>query len=209
MNARARLTALQIAYVAVCAATVTAGKLALSALPNVEVVTLLLASYGYVFGPGGVLSAFVFCGVEMLIWGVGSWVILYFVYWPLLALVFALLGKAGVKNRFVLALIACAATVAFGVLSSLIDTGLFTGFHENFWSRFALLYARGAAFYVTQIVCNAALFILLFSPLTALLKKMLPAGLLRRARAQKTRGRGGKIAQNTFNCLLIEPAERK
>ena len=127
MKARARLTALQIAYVAVCAATVTAGKLALSALPNVEVVTLLLASYGYVFGPGGVLSAFVFCGVEMLIWGVGSWVILYFVYWPLLALVFALLGKAGVKNRFVLTLIACTATVAFGVLSSLIDTGLFTG----------------------------------------------------------------------------------
>ena len=57
MKARARLTALQIAYVAVSAATVTAGKLALSALPNVEVVTLLLASYGYVFGPGGVLSA--------------------------------------------------------------------------------------------------------------------------------------------------------
>ena len=168
-----KFSAFQIAYIAVCAATVTAGKLALAAIPNVEIVSLLLAAYGYVFGGAGVLAAFVFCGVEVLIWGAGSWVALYFVM-----------------------------TVLFGVLSSLIDTGLFTGFHENFWQRFAIIYARGASFYITQTVCNAITFTLLFIPFTALLRKITPAKLLHIDK-QKTLDRGEKTSENTFNCHII------
>ena len=90
MRARAKFTALQAAYIAVCAATLTAGKAALAAIPNVEVVSLLLGVYGYVFGLAGVLSSLIFCAVEVLIWGAGSWVVLYFIYWPLFTLLFAL-----------------------------------------------------------------------------------------------------------------------
>ena len=48
-----------LALVGISAATVECGKLALMALPNIEVVTLLLALYGYVFGPLGVAAAVV------------------------------------------------------------------------------------------------------------------------------------------------------
>ena len=199
----AKLSALQIAYVAVCAATVTAGKTALSAIPNVEIVSLLLAAYGYCFGISGVLSSFVFCGVEILIWGAGSWVVLYFIYWPALAVLFAVFGRLKIKNKIVITLTACVMTTLFGVLSSLIDTGLFTGFHENFWSRFAVLYVRGGAFYLTQIICNAVAFTLLFPPLCALLRRIAPAKLTRFKR-EKPRAGAKKMRENTLNCHIIK-----
>ena len=85
---RALSGAKAIALVGVTAATVECGKLVLSALPNIEVVTLLLALYGYVFGWYGVLSALVFVSIEPLIYGFGTWLPAYLIYWPLVALVF-------------------------------------------------------------------------------------------------------------------------
>lgn len=203
MRARAKFTALQAAYIAVCAATLTAGKAALAAIPNVEVVSLLLGVYGYVFNLAGVLSSLVFCAVEVLIWGAGSWVVLYFIYWPLFTLLFALLGKAKIKSRLIPLLCALTMTAFFGVLSSLIDTGLFTGFHENFWSRFAVLYVRGGAFYLTQIICNAVAFTLLFPPLCSLLRRIAPAKLTRFKRKKPQAG-AEKMRENTLNCHIIK-----
>ena len=151
-----------IALVGISAATVECAKLALAALPNVEVVTLLLALYGYVFGLWGVLSAIVFVSIEPLIFGFGTWVATYFIYWPLVALVFALLGRFHVRGRIKITAVAVLLTAFFGVLSSLIDVGLLTGFFENFLYRFGIYYARGIVFYAIQIACNAVLFFFLF-----------------------------------------------
>ena len=77
-----------IATVGVMAATLECGKLVLSFLPNIEVVSILTALYGFVFGWAGVLAAFIFVMIEPLIWGFGPWFITYLIYWPLLAFVF-------------------------------------------------------------------------------------------------------------------------
>ncbi|MBQ7386830.1 MAG: hypothetical protein IJW03_01550 [Clostridia bacterium] len=151
-----------IALVGICAATIECGKLALAAIPNFEVVTLLTALYGYTFGWVGVLSAVVFVCIEPLIYGINTWVILYFIYWPLVAFVFMMLGHAKVKNRWILTGIAVALTVFFGVLSALIEVGLFSGSFDNFFYRFSVYYARGIVFYIIQIVTNAVLFPTLF-----------------------------------------------
>lgn len=151
-----------IAFVGISAATVECAKLALAALPNVEVVTLLLALYGYVFGLWGVLSAVVFVSIEPLIYGFGTWVASYVIYWPLVALVFALLGRFCVRGRIKITAVAVLLTVFFGVLSSLIDVGLLSGFFDNFLYRFGIYYARGIIFYAIQIACNAVLFFFLF-----------------------------------------------
>ena len=165
-------TARYIALVGIMAATVECGKLALSFLPNIEVVTLLLALYSYVFGSAGVLAAFVFVCIEPLIYGINTWVITYFIYWPLVAIVYMLLGRARVKNRFTLASVAVALTVFFGVLSSFVDLTVLSGSFDNLFQRFAVYYARGAVFYVVQTVCNAVLFIFLFPSLRGLLEKI-------------------------------------
>ncbi len=163
---------MDIALTGVMAATLEAVKLALSALPNIELVSLLLALYGYVFGPCGVLASVIFVGAEMLIWGVNTWVISYLIYWPLLAVTFWLLGKKGVSNRFVLTGIIIVMTFGFGILTSLVDVGLFSGYWNNFFKRFSIYYLRGVWFYVTHIVSNAVVFITLFNPLSSLFQKL-------------------------------------
>ena len=151
-----------IALVGIMAASISAGKLALSFLPNVEVVTLLIAAYSYVFGIAGVLAALVFVCIEPLIWGFGPWFLTYIIYWPALAAVFWLIGRAEKGNRWSAFGIAVCATLLFGVLSSLIEVALLTGITPHFFENFALFYVRGVAFYAVQTLSNAILFLTLF-----------------------------------------------
>ena len=155
-------SARRVALVAICAAIIEVGKLALSGLPNVEVVTLLCALFGYCFGGWGVLSAVVFAFVEIPIYGVHTWVISYFLYWPLVSLVFFGFRRIGLRNRWLFTGAAVLLTVWFGVLTSLVDVGLFTGFYDRFFYRFGIYYMRGIWFYVVQIACNAVVFPTLF-----------------------------------------------
>lgn len=159
---RALRPAYAAAVVGCAAASIECGKLVLAVVPNVEVVTLLTALYGYVFGWYGILAAVVFVTIEPLIYGFGPWVISYYLYWPFVALVFALLGRAKVRNRAVLTGAAVLLTLWFGVLTSLVDVGLFSGHFERFFYRFSVFYARGIVFYAIQVACNAVLFPLVF-----------------------------------------------
>ena len=146
----------------------------MAAIPNVEIVTLLCAVYGYIFGGAGLIATYIFVGIETLIWGVNTWVITYLIHWGAVTFVFMILGRYGVKNRFTVTACAVIMTVAFGVLSSLIDTGLLTGFFNNFWKRFAIIYTRGAIFYIAQTVCNLILFMLVFPTMTNLINRICP-----------------------------------
>ena len=164
------------ALIGIMAATVECVKLALASIPNVEGVSLLIALYSFVFGWHGVVASFIFVCIEPLVWGFGSWVITYFIYWPALATVFMLLGRRGIKNRYILSGISILMTFIFGVLSSLVDIGLFSGSFDRFFYRFGIYYARGVFFYITQIICNAVLFLFVFGYferlLSGLKKKM-------------------------------------
>ena len=104
------------ALVGMMAATIECAKLILAAIPNVEAVSLLIALYSYVFGWAGVLAAFVFVCIEPLIWGMGTWLVSYLIYWPLLALVFVFLGKMRIKNRFAITGVVTLLTFFFGIL---------------------------------------------------------------------------------------------
>lgn len=172
----ARGVIFRVALTGICAALIEGVKLALAFLPNVEGVTLLTALFGYCFGWTGVLASIIFVSIEPLIYGYNTWVLSYYLYWPFVAIVFMLLGKVRIRNKFALTAVATAMavllTVWFGVLTSLVDVGLFTGFLKNFWYRFRIYYLRGIWFYVVQIVCNAIVFPLLFYPLSRLLLRL-------------------------------------
>ena len=168
------LNARSIALVGIMAATLECGKLALSFLPNIEVVTILCALYGYVFGIYGVIGAAVFVCIEPLIYGFGSWIVTYFIYWPLVAFIFMMLRKRGVKSRLWLTLIAVALTTCFGVLSSVVDTAFYLGINKNYLSNLVLYYLRGIVFYLVQIAYNSVLFPTLFLFLANKLEKLKP-----------------------------------
>ena len=168
----ARRSIYHVALVGMLAATIEVSKLVLAVLPNVEVVTLLCALYGYVFGWIGVAAALVFVAIEPLVWGMGTWVISYILYWPFVALAFWLLGRAHVRNRVLLTAVALAFTLWFSVLTSLVDIGLFSGAYNRFFYRFSIYYVRGIPYYAIQLVCNAVAFSLLFRPLADRLAKL-------------------------------------
>lgn len=173
-NSKHKITPLsvakRVALIAVSTALIECGKLALAVIPNVEVVTLLCALLGYAFGLYGVISVYLFVVIEPLIWGFGTWLISYLIYWPLVAVIFMLFGIKNIKNRIIVTFTACVLTALFGVLTSLVDIGLFSGKFDNFWTRFAIYYSRGAVFYIVQIACNLVLFATAFTPLSRILK---------------------------------------
>lgn len=161
-----------IATVGIMAAVIECAKLALAGVPNVEVVTLLVAVCGYSFGWLGVLATLVFVCIEPIIWGFGTWFVSYLLYWPFVALAFMLLGRARVRSIYVLTATALLFTVWFGVFTSLVDVGLLSGSYDNFIARFAVYYARGWVFYLIQLASNAVTFPLLFRPLAEKLNKI-------------------------------------
>ena len=84
----------EIAYIAVTCALLLGGQYVFSFVVGVEVVTLILACFACVFGiRRGVICAVAFCLLRCLIYGFyPTVVILYLVYYPLLAVVFGGLG---------------------------------------------------------------------------------------------------------------------
>jgi len=138
-------------------ATLTGGKLALSSIPNVEIVTLLLVVYALTMKrTDAIIACLIFCVLEIFIWGFWLWwVILYFIYWPALVITVSFLPKK--KYGFIIAIaIGIAFTAFFGVLSTLIEItiagALATG---RFWEYFYYRYAAGIPFFLTHIISNS------------------------------------------------------
>ena len=162
----------EIATAAVATALLSGGKWALAAIPNVEVVTLLCAVYGYTLGLTGLVAVYAFVAIETAIWGFGSWVLTYFLHWPLVCVSFRLLALARKEpGRILPTVLAFALTVCFSLSSSLVDVTFFLGW-EDHPARFAVYYLRGIPFYVAQVVCNLVLFPTLFPPLVRALRRV-------------------------------------
>lgn len=174
-NTKVRNATLYIVRVAFMAAMLTVFKLALSFVPNVEIVTLLIAAYASAMGIVYALpAALIFCTVEIALYGVGSWVLLYYVYWCLLATVCGLSLKGG---RVVFAvIIGAVGSALFGVLSACCDTifcaaGLAPSQLGKYWVAY---YIKGLYFDVVHIISNAVIMSVLYLPLVLALKRIAP-----------------------------------
>ncbi len=159
-------SARECAYIAVFVALVIAAQLALSAVPGVEVVTVLFVSYAYVFGRGrGMTAATAFSLVRQLVFGFYPTVlILYILYYNLLALAFGSMGKTDrlpVKTLPFVVAAACLCSVCFTLLDNVL-TPLWYGYSE----RAARLYfSASLPFLLPQVACVAATTLTLFLPL--------------------------------------------
>lgn len=72
-----------LTLIAVLASILVISKEILAFLPNIELVTLLLAIYTKLLEVKKVyLICIVFCLVQMIIYGIGLWTPMYFIVWP-------------------------------------------------------------------------------------------------------------------------------
>lgn len=81
-----KLTLQDVVIIGVMIAALEVGKLVLSGVPNVEVVSLLIILFTLFFGLKVYYAIFVFIAIEGLLYGFGYWWFSYLYVWPLLAL---------------------------------------------------------------------------------------------------------------------------
>ena len=160
-------SAKECAYLAVFVSLVIALQLALSVLPGVELVTVSFVCYSYVMGARrGMIAATAFSLLRQLVFGFFPVVlILYLLYFNLLAAVFGLLGKRSACKRIRLpwlVIFACLGTVAFTLIDNVL-TPLWYGYTER--AIRAYFYAS-LSFMLPQLICTAVSVATLFIPLT-------------------------------------------
>ena len=176
MESKRKLLTKDIVLTALAAALLSAGKQALAAIPNVEVVTLLIMLYAACFKPQiAFVATGIFIVIECFIWGVHTWVLAYVIHWNFVAFMTFLLARVfKLKNRFIYLAFTIVVTAAFGVLTTLIDSIIGAGrTGRSFSLIFTITYMRGIYFYIVHVVGNAAFNIVLFAPMRMLLDKLM------------------------------------
>jgi hypothetical protein len=174
---RTVLTARYVTQVAVMAGLITALKFALSFLPNIEVITVLIAVFSTVWGMKySVPAVLVFCTVEMAIYGIGSWVPLYYIYWPMLAVVFhfALRKKKTPVAMGIAVPIGLVFSVLFGVLSASTETLFVIGAvnPDMLGTFFVSYYLKGLWFDIVHTISVVVSILVLYIPLVEMCQKI-------------------------------------
>lgn len=110
-------TTKELAQLAIISALMVAGKEALSMIPNVHPVMLLIMITTLVYGWKAMLCVACFNLVEIAIYGMGLWVIMYLYIWPL-AVVLVMLFREETSRVF-WAFLAGGFGLIFGALCSI------------------------------------------------------------------------------------------
>ncbi len=195
-------SAKECAYLAVFVATVIALQLVFSAVPGVELVTVLFVSYAYVFNwKRGMVAATAFSLLRQLLFGFFPVVlVLYLTYYNFLACVFGLLGKIKKKSYKLLPLLvicACVCTAIFNVLDNLI-----TPIWYGYTARATKIYFYASLpFMIPQIICTAVSVSVLFLPLTKTFA-LTGRGLIQASKMRKKMRKG--LAFSKKVCYNIE-----
>ena len=161
-------SAKEVARTAVFVAAVIGSQYALSAVPFVEVVSLLFICYAFVFGVvRGVVAAVAFALLRQLLFGFYPVVlILYCVHFSCLSLVFGGLKRFCPWKGWRLLVIAVSAAVVCTVAFTLLDN-LLTPLWYHYSARAAKAYfVASLPFMLGQSVCAAVTVGGLFVPLT-------------------------------------------
>lgn len=167
-----RIGVKEIALIGMMTAVIEVSKLALTFLPNVELVTFWIMMFTLFFGPKVIYSIAVFILIEISIYGISTWVIMYAYIWPALALIVHLCRKwdsiwffsilSGFYGLFFGAF--CSIPyIAIGAVDGGIRSGLIMAF--NWW-------VAGIPFDILHGIANFAVMFMLYVPVRGLLRKI-------------------------------------
>lgn len=161
---KGKLTLGQIALFGILGALTFAAKVAMSLLPNIEPVSLLVMLYAVIFGRKCVFPIYLYVTMEILFYGIQLWNINYLYVWAILALVAWLLRNQ--QSPVVWALVSGIFGLLFGALCA--PVYLFTGgpgFALSWW-------VSGIPFDVMHCAGNFVMALVLFVPLRRLLSRL-------------------------------------
>lgn len=159
-----KLSLRQIALFGVLAAMTFGAKVAMSALPNIEPVSLMVMLFAAVFGWKALYPVYLYVGMEVMLYGINLWNINYLYVWTILAV--AAIAMRRLRNPIWWALLSGAFGMAFGLLCSPLYMAI-GGF--DYGIRWWL---AGIAFDVPHAIGNFVIALVLFAPLRKLTEKL-------------------------------------
>ena len=139
-------------------------KFAMSGLPNIEPVSLLVMLFAVTFGIKCLFPIYVYVAMELLLYGIGDWSLMYLYLWALLALLAWCMREA--KQPLAWALLSAVFGLFFEVLGSPVYM-LFGGF-----SYAIAKCTSGILFSIYHCAGNFVITLLLFAPLRKLLERL-------------------------------------
>lgn len=159
-----KLTVRELVILGLIAAFMVAGQVVLAALPNVEIVSLILIACSVVYGWRTLYPLYTFVLVEALIYGFSTWVINYLYVWPVLVVVSVLLRRS--SSRFLWAAVSGGFGLFFGALCAILY--LFIGGPE----MMVAYWISGIPFDLIHCISNGVIAFLLVPPLVTLLRRL-------------------------------------
>lgn len=164
MKSKTKITVRDIAITGMMIATIEVAKNALAFIPNVELVSLLVILFTLYFGKKILFVIPAFILLEGCIYGFGLWWIMYLYVWPLLALITYIMRKQ--ESVWAWAIMSGSFGLAFGALCS-IPYIVLSGPKAAFaW------WVSGIPFDILHCVSNFVLCLVLFNPLSKVMRKM-------------------------------------
>lgn len=128
-----KLSVQQITRVSMCSAILFISQIALSFIPNGELVSMLTIIFTLNFGWEMIFAVTVFSLLEGTLYGFGIWVVSYLYVWPLLVVVTMLLKKYVKEDFTVWAVVSGLFGMVFGTLFSVLYIPISKTLAFNYW----------------------------------------------------------------------------
>lgn len=158
------MRAKDITQIAILSASLTAGKLVLSVVPNVEIVTFLLITFTVLFGfRKAMITSLIFVTTDVLLYGFGTWILGYYFVWPLLIVLTHFLSKIS-QSEYVFASLTGAFGLCFGLFFAVFES-IFYGIEHG-----VVYWIRGIPFDIIHGLSNFIIVLILFKPLIKTIK---------------------------------------
>ena len=146
------------------AALTFGAKVAMSYLPNIEPVSLMVMIFGVVFGWKALFPVYVYVAAEILFYGLGTWNVNYLYIWSILVVAAVLLRN--LRHPLGWAVLSGVFGLLFGALCAPVDVVI------GGWGYAAAKWVSGIPFDIAHCVGNFVIALLLFTPLRTLLEKL-------------------------------------
>lgn len=159
-----KLTLRQVALFGVLGALTFGAKVAMSALPNIEPVSLMVMLFAVVFGWKCLYPIYLYVLMEIMLYGINLWNINYLYVWTILAV--AALAMKKLRHPLWWALLSGLFGMAFGLLCTPVYMAI-GGF--DYGIRWWL---AGIVFDVPHAIGNFVIALVLFVPLRKLLERL-------------------------------------
>ena len=160
-----KLTATRIVRVGICGAILFVSQIALSFIPNCELVSFLTIIFTLSFGPEMLLSVTVFSLLEGFLYGFGLWVISYLYVWPILVILTLLFKNIFKEDLILWAVLTSMFGLVFGSLFAIAYIPVDPSYALSYW-------IAGLPWDVWHAITNCVVLLLLFKPINAAIKKI-------------------------------------